>query len=167
MNWYIHGSTDLKVGFGRDGESCEGGCCEHLNVGDVAAGYSGEADEWGREEFLMCGPCYNQFQKDRLEELTECKDCKVEVPFNRGSNYTPYDSECTHAERMNSRFFVCNNCKAASKHQARLERDRQDRDKDLEAMYDPEDFDHEDDLPLHDGDGDEGDDLDGGSEDQE
>lgn len=146
MNWICSSTTDKHVGFGKQGGECEGGNCEHLKVGDKAFGESSENDSFGSEVYLYCEPCYNEFLEARRNELTECRDCGLEVPHCEGRDHTPYDSECTHAERMNSKFFVCNTCRELPKHQARLQRDTERRNEDIDEMEaDEESFEFEDD----------------------
>jgi hypothetical protein len=127
MNWYVHSTTTRCVGFIQDGNVCEGGNCEHLEDGDQAHGYSGEADSWGSEHYLMCKSCYDQFLIDRQTELVDCEDCGLDVPRNEGKNYTPYF--CDELPRERNRIFVCNNCAPLPAHQSRLAQD----DRDMEA----------------------------------
>lgn len=132
MNWYVHSTTSRCVGFIQDGSVSEGGNCEHLEDGDQAHGYSGEADSFGSEIYLMCRPCYEQFLENRKTEPVDCEDCCMETPRNEGISYTPYF--CDELPRERNRIFVCNICKELPAHKARLERDERDMEADkLEA----------------------------------
>jgi len=132
MNWYVHGRSDRCVGFIQDGSVCEGGNCEHLEDGDQAHGFSGEADSFGSEHYLMCKICYEQFLENRKTEPVDCEDCCMETPRNEGISYIPYF--CEELPRERNRIFVCNICKELPAHKARLERDERDMEADkLEA----------------------------------
>lgn len=132
MNWYVHGKTSRCVGFIQEGGVCEGGNCEHLEDGDQAHGYCGEADSFGEEHHLMCLPCYEAFLEERKTEPVDCEDCGMDVPRNEGVNYTPYF--CDELPRERNRIFVCNTCKELPAHKYRLERDERDMEADkLEA----------------------------------
>lgn len=132
MNWYVHSTTTRCVGFIQDGGICEGGNCEHLEDGDQAHGYSGEADSYGAEHYLMCKACYDQFLIDRQTEPVDCEDCGMDVPRNEGISYIPYF--CDELPRERNRIFVCNICKELPGHKSRLKRDERDMEADkLEA----------------------------------
>lgn len=156
MNWMVHGTTSRCVGFIQEGSICEGGNCEHLEDGDAAHGYSGEADTWGAEHYLMCKPCYDQFLIDRTTEPVDCEDCGMDHPRNEGISYIPYF--CEELPRESNRIFVCNTCKELPAHKYRLERDERDMEADkLEAEMndDKAHMSHEDDgvpEPLDDDD---------------
>lgn len=124
MNWYVHATTTRCVGFIQDGGVCEGSNCEHLEDGDQAYGYCGEADSFGEEHHLMCKPCYEKFLEDRKTEPVDCEDCGMDIPRNEGISYIPYF--CDELPRERNRIFVCNTCRELPAHKYRLERDERD-----------------------------------------
>lgn len=150
MNWYVHGRTSQKVGFQQDGSVCEGGSCEHLKEGDQAHGYSGEADSFGQEHYLMCEECYEKFLKQRRIEPIECDDCSGEFPRNQMYRYVPYYADGSPSEIEDAKRWVCKNCQELPRHKQRLENDEYHRHLDDERSHDFDDhmdFDDDDDEP--------------------
>lgn len=140
MNWYVHGRTQQIVGAEPD----EGGRCGHLKDGDVAFGYSGEADSFGEERYLKCQPCYEAFLQVRKTEPTECDDCGQEFPRNTLYRYVPYIMDGSPSENEDSKRWVCKDCQTKDRHIQRLENDaflRQQDDDEEDFLIPDEDWD--------------------------
>lgn len=148
MNWYVHGRTSKQVGFLQEGSVCEGGNCEHLAEGDQAFGFSGEADEFGEERYLMCKECYEAFLAQRKTEPLECSDCGNEFPRNTLTRYIPYVLDGSPSENEDSKRWVCKTCVELPRHQQRLENDeflREEDDRRADDLDDRLGFDEPDD----------------------
>lgn len=136
MNWYVHGRTERCVGFGQQGGVCEGDHCEHLNDGDQAYGYSGEADSMGSELNLMCKDCFNEFMEKRKIEPEDCDDCGGEFPRNELRTYTSYSDLSEGVSADECRLWLCKACLVAPTHARRVENDDYLRDQDSQDLDD-------------------------------
>lgn len=151
-NWFAHGRTTLKVGFGQQGSECEGGSCKHLKEGDVATGYTSENDSFGSEVYLYCSNCYDQFLERRKAEPVVCNDCSATVPRNTAKFHIPYYVDEQPAAKWLS--IVCKDCQTKPRHLKRLEIDEEERSHDQNAQDDwfdehgPDDRDDEDDWVM-------------------
>lgn len=132
MNWSISGRTQDIVGE----DPSEGGRCDHLVDDQQAYGYTGEADSFGEERHYLCKECYEQFLLNRQEGLTECGYCKEELPLKFMHRYVPYMVDGSYADRENSKMWICTTCRDSSRHQARLEQDREERERDADLYHD-------------------------------
>lgn len=148
MNWYVHGVHPQVVGEEPD----EGGHCEHLKKGDVAYGYSGEADSFGEERYLKCKPCYEAFLLHRKTEPLECDDCGNEFSRNTMYRYIPYIMDGSPSENEDSKRWICKGCQTQDRHLRRMENDKylREQDQDDDDFLLPEDDDDIDDLVLED-----------------
>jgi len=126
MNWYVHGVNPQVVGEEPD----EGGYCKHLKKGDVAYGYSGEADSFGEERYLKCKPCYEAFLAHRKTEPIECSDCGNEFPRNTLHRYIPYFLDGSPSEQEDAKLWLCASCQGMPRHLLRLESDAHSRELD-------------------------------------
>lgn len=151
MNWMTHSTTDLKVGFEKDGKDCEGGNCEHLQRGDKAYGQSAENDPWGSEIHLMCQKCYEAFVAGRKVEPIDCDDCSREVPRNKTISHIPYYVDEFPREKWKK--VVCEDCQKLPRHLRRLEIDEEEREQDRRRSDELDDWmpddidDDEDEVP--------------------
>ena len=150
MNWFVHARCSLEVGADNTGSgSYEGGHCDHLRKGDKCAGYSGEADDFGEEIYLMCQPCYDSFLEKRKVEPTRCNDCQQEFPKNTLIRYIPYFVDGSRSEQENAKLWICQSCQGMSRHLNRVENDKAEREADEKWDQDRDDELGYDDGPDH------------------
>lgn len=99
-------------------------CCEHLSVGATAYRAVYESDSFGTVGvYACCKECSEALDKQEDEEIVTCHDCGGEFPRKDTSEWRPYDF---HAPQGDVPTVVCNTCRVAEKHRARVRRDEAD-----------------------------------------
>ena len=136
MNWFTKSFVDHVSLSKKQALVQENDCCEHVeNDNSQLAVVSYENDSFYREGYGMCQACFDKAEEQEGEELHTCNDCKSEVPLKKGVMWKWYDF---YAAQGDEPLFVCDCCRPLATHQARVNRDKADRDWELGLEEDDE-----------------------------
>lgn len=133
MNWFtssfmFHASLPKK-----QAAVTEHGGCEHVEA-DPSLLYkiSYENDSFGREGYCMCQACSEHADAEEDEEEVVCYDCEQTFKKKDTIAWKWYDF---YAPQGDEPLTICQACRAAEKHQARVKRDRADYEDEM-SRYD-------------------------------
>lgn len=103
--------------------------CEHLEEGDVAYRVSYENDGLGEpESYAMCKACSDAANKAEDEIEDYCHDCGGLHKMGDMIEWKWYDF---HAPQGDEPLLICKSCKGKEKHRARVEKNREDYEKEM------------------------------------
>lgn len=98
--------------------------CEHLSVGVKAYRAVYENDCCGTVGvYACCKECSEALDKQEDEEIVTCFDCGGEFPRKDTHDWKPYDYYPAQGDEP---LIICNACRTAEKHLARVRKDRAD-----------------------------------------
>lgn len=110
------------------------GGCEH--VGDnpsLLYKITYENDPWGREGYCLCQACSEQADAVEDEEEVICYDCQQTFKKKDTIEWRWYDF---YAPQGDEPLTICQSCKKAEKHQARVKQDREDYEEEMKRYDD-------------------------------
>lgn len=98
--------------------------CEHVVVGGKAFRAVYESDCCGPVGvYACCKECSEALDKQEDEELVTCDDCGQEFQRKDTHEWKPYDF---YAPQGDEPMVICNTCRTAEKHLARVRKDEAD-----------------------------------------
>jgi hypothetical protein len=127
MNWFTKQFATPKLSAEKRAKKVlEHGGCDHV-IQDPNLLYviQYENDSFGREGYCSCQACYEAGQVEAGQRIVTCQECHGEFPKSETMTWRWYDF---YAAQGDEAMVLCKTCYAGPKHQARMEKDRQDAD---------------------------------------
>jgi hypothetical protein len=134
MNWftksYVSGNS-LKR---KEELVTEWGGCEHVEADpSVMAVVAYENDSFGREGYCMCEACDTAADAEEGEREVTCTDCKGTFKQKETREWRWYDF---YAAQGDEPYVLCEACRKAEKHLARVRKDQADYEKEQSTWGD-------------------------------